>query len=232
MPYRPDLFRAGNRRLALALGVLLTLSVAAYLKPRRAMYGVVTANKQIVLTFDTEADCNHAAEKLDVLKQHNVHATFFVTGEWVERWPEVARRLVRDGHEVAGNHSYTHPVMGKITAWEIWREMAKTDAAIRRVVGERPLYFRPPYGDYDRRVRWVADRFGYKTVLWSTDTRDWARPGVNKIVDTVLQDAGPGKVVLFHLSAEQTNQALPEVIEGLRSRGYQLVTLTEALRAR
>lgn len=231
MPGSRSLFVGRRRWLTLALAAVLMALAVGHFKPKRATYGVITANKQMVLTFDTEDDCNYAADKLDILKQHNVRATFFVTGRWVERWPEVARRLVRDGHELTGNHSYSHPEMSKITAREIWREMAKADEAIRRVVGKRPIYFRPPYGDYDRRVRWIADRFGYRVVLWTTDTRDWAKPGVDKIVAAVFEDAGAGKVVLFHLSAEQTNQALPAVIEGLRSRGYQLVTLTEALRA-
>ncbi|MDX2156486.1 MAG: polysaccharide deacetylase family protein [Hyphomicrobiaceae bacterium] len=190
---------------------------------------LAAATRRIALTFDDGPDPTYTAQVLSVLATWNVPATFFVLGQEVEERPGVVQSIAAAGHLVA-NHSYDHPDLTTLNASQITSQLTRTSDAIFNAIGERPAYFRPPYGSYDAEVESVVDALGMQMVLWTVDTNDWAMPGVNAIVQSVLAGATDQGVVLMHDGGgnrSQTVSALSQIIPGLQSMGYELVTLDQ-----
>jgi peptidoglycan/xylan/chitin deacetylase (PgdA/CDA1 family) len=176
-------------------------------------------------------DNTSTASVLDTLRDSGVHSTFFVTGEWVEASPELARRMVEEGHELA-NHSYDHPYFTRISDERILWQLERTDQLVREVVGVEPApYFRPPFGAYDRRVLRVLGQAGYYVLYWSLDPSDWRPEATTEsVVRRVVGLTQPGEVVIFHGYVPKTARALPVIIERLREQGLCFGTVTDLLR--
>lgn len=189
-----------------------------------------TTNNKIALTFD---DCNNRAnmeEILNILFEENVKATFFVTGDTIERYPDMLSKIVDNGNSI-GNHSYSHSDFTVMTYEEIKEEVEKTEEAIKKLTGKstKPM-FRPPYGRFNDEVINILGDLGFTDfVYWSIDTRDWSGISADDITYEVLSNAKPGAIVLMHASygAKNTPAALPEIIKGLRDKGYEFVTFDE-----
>lgn len=197
------------------------------------VWEVPTDKKVIALTFDDGPDPTYTPQIAELLKQYHARATFFVVGSRVNSFPEVARLLASEQHELA-NHTYTHPDMRRISPEKLAQEVAKTQETIYEVTGTKPLLFRPPGGYYSESIVNIAKRAGALVIMWSwhQDTRDWSDPGVKKIVNKVLKNARNGDIVLFHDyggNRKQTVQALKEILPELQNRGYQFVTVSELM---
>ncbi len=189
---------------------------------------------QIALTFDDGPDDTYTPAVLDILAEHDVRATFFLIGSRVEEMPEMARRVVEEGHAL-GHHGYHHVRYSALSRAQIHTDLTRGDDAFYRATGQRTRIFRPPYGSMDpASVRAVIDR-GYRVILWSIDSRDWQGPGRDRIRNTVLNAVHDGAIVLFHSGGgpgqdlSGTIEALPEIIDELRRRGYELVTVPQLL---
>ena len=189
-----------------------------------------TTNNKIALTFD---DCNNRAnmeEILNILSKESVKATFFVTGDTIERYPDMLTKIVDNGNSI-GNHSYSHSDFTVLTSEEIKKEIEKTEEAIKELTGKstKPM-FRPPYGKFNDEVIDILGELGFTSfVYWSIDTKDWSGISADDIMYEVLSKANPGSIVLMHASygAKNTSAALPEIIRGLRDMGYEFVTCDE-----
>ncbi|MEO4054655.1 polysaccharide deacetylase family protein [Solibacillus sp. CAU 1738] len=196
------------------------------------LWDVQTKDKIIALTFDDGPHPKHTMEILDLLKQYEAKATFFIVGDNAVKNPEVLVRQYKEGHELA-NHTYTHPY--KLTTMqELMDELQKTNEAIFRITGFLPTLFRPVGGQYTDNMINAAVENGYKVVMWSwhQDTQDWKNPGVKKIVQKVLNGTKPGDVILFHDGGgnrEQTVKALKEILPELQKQGYKFVTISELM---
>jgi len=195
------------------------------------------ASNQVAITFDDGPDSKWTPLILDVLKQYNVKAAFFVLGTKVEDNPRLLRRILEEGHEI-GIHSYTHPDMYIASEDRIVLELNASQRLIEAVTGHSTILFRPPYSDCmphtanELKPFKIAQDMGYLTVAYTIDTEDWAKPGVENILKRVRQQRGEGNIVLMHDAGgnrEQTVQALPMVIEYLRKRGDVIVPLSEML---
>ncbi|WP_308637436.1 polysaccharide deacetylase family protein [Paenibacillus silvisoli] len=190
--------------------------------------------KKIALTFDDGPYPKTTNEILDLLKQYNAKATFFVVGHRVKEFPDTIKREIAEGHEVA-NHTYNHVFLTKgTTASTIQKEIMQTEDSLVELTGKRPHLFRPPGGFYNERMIQISHKLGYTTVLWSwhQDTDDWRSPGVNHIVRKVLKNARNGDIVLLHdyiPGNGHTVQALRVILPELTKRGYKLVTVTELM---
>lgn len=200
----------------------------------QVVWEVDTEQKVVSLTFDDGPDPDNTASILDLLQQYDAKATFFLIGEKVKRNPELAQRAFREGHELA-NHTYHHLFLSKKSYGKLEKEIVDTEKAIMEATGSRPTLFRPPGGIYNENLIQLARQHGYVVVLWSwhLDTRDWSRPGVERIVSKVLGKVQNGNIVLFHDYVEggsQTIAALKKILPELQSRGYKMVTVTELLR--
>lgn len=179
-----------------------------------------TGTGLIRLTFD-DGPGGYTDQVLDILARYNVRATFYVIGQNVHRYPGQMQRTINEGHRVC-NHSLTHANLARLSRAGVVRELTSATAAIQQTIGVTPNCFRPPYGAYNNTVREVAASLGMSFDMWSIDTRDWARPGVGAIVNSVLNNTHSGAVVLMHVLNQQSVSALPAIIEGIRAQGYTL----------
>jgi peptidoglycan/xylan/chitin deacetylase (PgdA/CDA1 family) len=190
----------------------------------------------VALTFDDGPHPVHTPQILEILRHHGARAAFFPLGRNAERHPDLVREMSAGGHTV-GNHSYGHRRMFLAPAHQILREMADTSQIIADLTGQRPLFFRPPWGLGGWRSLRLASRLHMRTVLWSVSSKDWTRPGAERIMRRVLEKARDGSIVLLHDAKfddpeedrSQTVGALPEIIAGLRTRGLRPVSLAELL---
>ena len=198
------------------------------------VWEVPTKEQVIALTFDDGPDPKDTPAILNLLRQYEAKATFFVVGQRVMEYPELVIRETLEGHEIA-NHTYSHPYFNRrATNEKIRSEMEKTNDAILQVTGQQPHLFRPPGGYYSDQLVRVSKYFHYQIVLWSwhQDTEDWNTPGVDKIVNKVLNNARNGDIVLFHDYVEgrtQTVAALARILPELKKRGFRFVTVSELL---
>jgi peptidoglycan/xylan/chitin deacetylase (PgdA/CDA1 family) len=197
--------------------------------------GVNRATKQIALTFDAGWLYENTEALLNLLDKYNVKATFFARGLWVKEHPDLATEIVNGGHTLE-NHSLTHGHMSTMTDTEVENEIRQTTDIIRETTGYLPQLFRPPYGEYDERILKILKEEGYPyTILWTLDSYDWAEEmnGVkitkDYLVNRVLKGASDNGIILMHVGGYETIGALPEIITGLRSEGYELVKVNDML---
>ncbi len=182
---------------------------------------------EIALTFDDGPSAGYTTQVLSVLRKYGVRATFFMLGQWVQRYPDLARAVLADGHAI-GDHSWSHPDLTTLSTSAIQQQLGNTAHVIKQTVGTAPALFRPPYGAYNSRVLSVAGSLQLSTILWDIDPRDWSRPGTSVIVNRVLSHLHNGAIILMHDGGgdrSQTLQALPTIIQQARARGYRFVTV-------
>lgn len=190
---------------------------------------VPTNEKVVALTFDDGPLNSTTPEILNILKEKNVKATFFVVGERAKKFPALIEQEVKDGHEI-GNHTYSHPWLTTLKGNRITEEIEKTEDALFEIA-PKPSLFRPPGGKYNKRTLDLARSKGYSIILWSIDTEDWRSPPVGKVVDSVMRNIKPGSIILLHDGKypSPTIESLTFIIDNLKSRGYQFVTVSELL---
>ncbi len=195
-----------------------------------AIAGTRTEQKVVALTFDHSWGNKFTPSILDTLKENNVRATFFIMGPWAQKYPDVARRIAADGHEI-GSHGYRHENYGDMSAEWVREDIQKAHNQIKEVTGVEPSLLRPPNGHYSQQSLKVTDELGYKTIIWNVDSLDWKNPGRDVIIDRVMKRLKPGAIILMHASDTpvQTADALPILLNKIKAEGYQIVTVGELL---
>ncbi|WP_244856537.1 polysaccharide deacetylase family protein [Priestia megaterium] len=202
----------------------------------RVIHSIPIEKKKIALTFDDGPTSDETVQILDILKEYNAKATFFVVGSRVERHASIVKREIREGHEV-GNHTFHHLIWtGNVSEKQLIKEIELTQNTISNISGYNPSLFRPVQGFYDKKLVDVVGRSNLRVVLWSQkhDTRDWDRPGVEYIVQKVLNDIENGDIILLHdhvHGKSQTILALKRILPVLKEKGYECVTVSELLKA-
>lgn len=182
--------------------------------------------RRIVLTFNVCWGEEHLPQLLKILRDNKVKATFFLGGQWVEKFPEIAQDIGRD-FEV-GSHGYYHRHPDRLSVAENLADIKRAEAVIQRVTKNRPRLYAPPYGECGPSVLQAADEAGYRVVLWSIDTVDWKKPAAAEISGKVISQAHNGAIVLLHPTAP-TVEALPAVIKELSGRGFEFVSVSDLL---
>lgn len=186
----------------------------------------------IALTFNVDWGEELLPVILSVLKANEVRATFFITGRWAKKFPELVQQIASQGHEV-GNHGFSHPHVDNLNQAANQQEIKQTEALLRKLAGPlaAPLYA-PPYGEHKSHVVAAAGALGYTTILWSIDTIDWQKGRTPAVVlEKVTGKAHNGAIVLMHPTPASA-RALPVMIERLRQQGYQLIPVGELLSIR
>ena len=221
--------------LAVLRGVLVTakanISVSNSVNGKELpIYCVETAEPKVALTFDAAWGNEDTAQILEILKKHDVHVTFFMTGGWVESYPDDVRAILAAGHDL-GNHSENHKNMSQLSDDVKKDELMKVHEKVRDLTGYEMFLFRPPYGDYDNAVVNVAKDCGYYTIQWDVDSLDWKDYGVDSIIKTVTEHKhlGNGSIILCHNGAKFTAQALDTLITKLKDKGYTIVPVSELI---
>jgi peptidoglycan/xylan/chitin deacetylase (PgdA/CDA1 family) len=193
---------------------------------------VETNKKVIALTFD-DGPTPYAPELLGILKEKNIKATFFLIGQDIERQPVLAKQIVADGHEV-GNHSYSHQRMIFKSPTFIATEIEKTDELIKGLGQTGEIYFRPPYGKKILFLPWYLSRHNRKTITWTLEPSKFvgADATADEMTEYVKKNVTPGGILLIHPWAENASasrEAVPKIIDALKTEGYEVVTVGELL---
>lgn len=186
------------------------------------------ARRKIALTFDDGPHPGRTEQILQILREENVKATFFVVGKMVDRYPELVWREVNEGHEVE-SHTYDHLRLPFLKPSQLQDQLTMGAASIQRATGYYPKLFRPPGGQYDEKVLKVARRLGFTMALWTVSAGDYTLLGRSEkqIWNKVMQRIGNGAIILMHDGVPQTLRILPALISNLKASGYTFVTVSE-----
>ncbi|PID21528.1 1,4-beta-xylanase [Sporosarcina sp. P3] len=179
--------------------------------------------KTIALTFDDGPDPNYTIRILKTLEKYDAKATFFMLGNRVNAYPDIAKKVAEAGHEI-GNHSWNHPSLTGIPDEVLQSEVKGTSDIIEAVIGQPATVFRPPYGAVDDRVR---ESTKLPVVLWNVDTLDWEHHDPELLLEHIVEDTRAGSIILMHDIHESTAEGLDAVLENLQSQGYKFVTVSE-----
>ncbi|MGJ7913626.1 polysaccharide deacetylase family sporulation protein PdaB [Neobacillus sp. LXY-1] len=191
---------------------------------------VFRGEKDVAVTFNIGWGDEKAEPILDTLKQENVKsATFFLSGSWAERHPDLVNRIVKDGFEV-GILGYNYVDYTEVDDVKVSKDISKAQEVFKKLNVKDIKLLRAPTGHFDERTLKIAKRYGYTVVHWSIDSKDWQNPGVNQIVANVKK-ADKGDILLLHASdsAKQTANALPQMLKDFRDKGLKLVTVSEMI---
>ncbi len=188
-----------------------------------------TRRKEIAFTFDDGPHPLFTPQLLKILHDEKVPATFFVVGEMAEKYPDLIRAEVADGHDV-GNHTYHHVNLTKILSADVATEIQACADVIKRITGQTPHLLRPPGGDYDKGVAETAEALGYTTILWTDDPGDYTSPGDPVIFKRTIEHISPGGIILLHDGIQETIDMLPKLITAMRKRGYKFVTVDQLMK--
>ena len=192
------------------------------------IYCVDTPEKKIAISFDAAWGADYTESLLKILKNYDVKSTFFLVGFWVDKYPEMVKRIDEEGHEI-GNHSLNHPHMSQLSKEQIVQELTKTSEKIEAITNKKVTLFRPPFGDYNNRLVKTSREMGIQVIQWDVDSLDYKDYGADAIVKRVLSKVKNGSIVLFHNNATYTKDALPVILENLQKENYKIVPVSELI---
>lgn len=229
-----------NRRVISGIGLVLAVILIFWVVSSPAIVGASSTTRQlpvysvqrddkvVALSFDAAWGNEDTQTLIDILDKYDIHATFFVVGDWVDKYPESVKALSDAENEVM-NHSSHHAHFSQLSDSEIVSDITACNEKIAAVTGETPVLFRCPYGEYDDHVISAVNGMGMTAVQWDVDSLDWKGISADEIKSRVLKNVSPGSIVLFHNAAENTPQALPGIIESLIADGYRIVPISQML---
>lgn len=198
--------------------------------------GLAPASKQLALTYDDGPNDPHTLHLLDVLARHDVHATFFLIGRYVQQRPDIARQIAKAGHTV-GNHTFTHPLLTFKSTSRIRQELSRCRSVLQEAIGEHSNFFRPPFGGRRPAVLRIARELGLKPVMWNVTGYDWNAPPSEVIERKAAKQIRGGNVILLHdgghkhmgTNRSQSVLATNALIERYKSEGYEFVTIPQMM---
>jgi len=197
-----------------------------------AYYADLSGDRHIYLTFDNGYEEGYTSDVLDVLKENNVPATFFITGHYVETEPELVTRMAEEGH-IIGNHSYHHPDFSVLTKDAMQKELEDLEKEVAELTGQKNLqYLRPPRGMFNEETLKWANDLGYTHIFWSLAFKDWEtnnQKGWRYAYEQVLEQIHPGAIILLHTVSEDNAKALDHLIKDLKEQGYEFKSLDDLL---
>lgn len=194
------------------------------------IYSVDTEEKKISISFDAAWGAEDFQKIMEILDKHNVKTTFFMTGEWVEKYPDCVKMLVEKGHDL-GNHSATHPDMTTLSKEQQKEQIMKVHNAVKALTGYEMELFRPPYGAYNNEVIRTCYELGYYPIQWDVDSLDWKDYEPDRIISNVCEHKSLdcGSIILCHNGAKYTAEALDEMLTNLKNQGYEIVPISELI---
>lgn len=196
------------------------------------IYCVDCEEQKVALSFDVAWENKNTQVILNILKKNNIKATFFMTGEWVNKYPEDVKAIAEAGHDL-GNHSENHKQMSKLTMEQCSEEIMKLHKRVKELTGVEMNLFRAPFGDYNNTLVGTARECGYYTIQWDVDSEDWKDYGVDSIIDMTVdnQTLGNGSILLLHVGTKYTAEALEKIITSLEEKGYEIVPVSKLIYA-
>lgn len=192
------------------------------------IYNVQTEENKVAFTMNCAWNANDIDSILETLKNNDVHITFFVVGEWVDKYPEAVKKIHDAGHEIA-SHSNTHPHVNKLSAEKNLEEINLSVSKIEKITGEKTKLYRAPYGEYNNTVIKTAQDNGYYCIQWNLDTLDYEGLTGEEMWKRLKNKLEKGSIILSHNGTKHTAESLDMLIKNIKAQGYDLVTVSELI---
>ena len=192
------------------------------------IYSVDTDEKKVALTFDTAWGADKTMKILEILKEYDVNATFFMVGFWVEKYPDMVKAINEQGIEIA-THSNTHPDFVGLSESQMELELKTSMDSISNITGKEVKLFRAPYGSYNNTMLNLTQKLNLKTIQWDVDTLDWKRLSGLEICERVMSRVKNGSIILCHNNSDHILEALPLMLERLVNAGYEVVSVGDLI---
>lgn len=194
------------------------------------IYHVSGRDKQIAISFDAAWGADDFPKIMEILDKHKVKATYFVTGDWVEKFPDAIKTLAEQGHDI-GNHSEHHFDMTKLSGNKVEEELKEVEDRVYELTGYEMYLFRAPYGAYNNALIKQVYELGYYPIQWDVDSLDWKDYGVERLMSRVCNHANlsDGSILLFHNGATYTADALDQLLTKLEGMGYEIVPVSQLI---
>lgn len=186
---------------------------------RIPIYNVKTDEKVVAISFDAAWGADKTEKIMEILKEYNANATFFLVGFWVENYPEITKKIAENGYEI-GTHSNTHPDMVKLDSSQMKLELETSKKLIEETTGKTVELFRAPYGSYNNSLIETAESLNLTTIQWDVDSLDWKGISAVDITTRILNKVYNGSIILCHNNSDHILEALPMVLDRLQKRGY------------
>lgn len=183
--------------------------------------------KVVAITVNVDWGEEYIPEMLKQFETAGAKVTFFVTGQWAEKNPDLLKQMVKAGHSIQ-NHGYKHLHFNSLSAEQGSAEIKKAEEIITRITGQKTRYFASPYGEFSQNVVAAAHNIDYKLIMWSVDTVDWQRPHPETIVNRVMKKVHNDAIILMH-PTDPTVQALPEMLKQLQAEKYKMLTIDKVV---
>ena len=212
------------------LTVAAPMPTPAPTTPRKPSYNSCNVESNTVaMTFDDGPHPKLTPRLLDLLKERGIKATFFVIGKCVAEYPDIAKRIVDEGHEIA-NHTWNHPQLPKLSPTALAAEITQTNDAIQQATGILPVTMRPPYGATNAAInKRLHEEYGLSVILWSVDPQDWKIRKSDHVSSHIIKNAAPGAIILAHDIHASTIDAMPAALDALQAKGYKFATVSELI---
>jgi probable sporulation protein (polysaccharide deacetylase family) len=206
----------------------LTKSTLWYTSENQPIRNGDPKSNKFAITCNVDWGNEVIPEILKTLNEENIKITFFVSGRWASKYPELLKEIHNQGHEI-GNHGYSHKMHSQIDRETNRSEIMKTEKAIEEAIGIKSRYFAPPAGDFNEITLEVAKELGYKTILWSVDTIDWKEGSTAEVIlNRVMKKPHKGAILLMHPKPESA-KALPEIIRNIKNENIEIGTVSDLL---
>lgn len=192
------------------------------------IYAVDTNEKKVALTINCAWNADDVDKIIEVLNKCNIKVTFFMVGDWVEKYPEAVKKIHEAGHEI-GNHSFSHPHVNKLGQQENENEILKCSKLIKALTGEETKLYRAPYGEYNDTVIKTARNVGHEAIQWSVDTLDYEGLDGSQMWDRLNNKLANGSIILMHNGTEHTADSLELLINNIKDKGYEIVKVSDLI---
>ncbi|GMB10347.1 MAG: polysaccharide deacetylase family protein [Candidatus Improbicoccus devescovinae] len=213
--------------ISILIGVNLTKSITNTNK-KLPIYSVKKEEKLVSISFDAAWGNEHTPKILEVLKDFNIKATFFLVGDWVKKYPEDVKNINAQGHDVE-NHSNTHPNMTKISAEEMATQIQQCNSKIKEITGKEPTLFRPPFGAYNNELIEFLNNKKMHCIQWSIDSLDWKDRSATEMSRKITSKIKPGSIILFHNGGKHTVEAIKLIIPKIHEQGFKIVQISQLI---
>ena len=204
---------------------IMTSSTSTKMLP---IYNVSTQDKKIALTINCAWNADDIDSILDTLSKYNVKTTFFVVGEWVDKYPEAVKKIYESGHEIA-NHSNTHLHVNNLSYEENVKEILECSKKVENITGQKTNLYRGPYGEYNNTVMKAAEDNSHTVIQWNLDTLDYQGLDGDQMWDRLKNKISNGSIILMHNGTENTATALDKIIYNIQEKGFELVKVSDLI---
>lgn len=190
------------------------------------IYSVEKVDKVVALTFDCAWGADDIPSIIETLEANDVYATFFTVGDWIRKYPNAVKQL-SDAEMTVANHSWNHAHVNKLSYEENVADMKKCNEKIEEITGEKVQFYRGPYGEYNNTVIKAAESLGMKVIQWDVDTLDYEGKRPDEMCSRIKKKMRNGSIILMHNDTKHTAEGLQQIIDCIRSEGYEIVSLNE-----